>query len=583
MMNNITYLKGWKHELCIPLINSTDNYLADFNRFLVKGFPTTEQLQQGGYFEDANREGAILQIKLQYDKEIEEDASHNTLYAIFGEISRYLRWCDETGHISFTKISLEGYMAHLQNKVMLGVLKRSTYMKKYADMVTTFTQYLDLPRCYFENVIVMDKSDVEPFEAYTRSDLNQLLPFLRKLFNQTYQQFIQAPDKHIRAFQGQPSMTFKWKGQSYKLCGAINKMMCAATYLLAYYTYTNTSDLFKLKRPKNASTSAGAIWYTMPAFKRRAFKTIQVEVGEHELNIPKYAVTFFDKLLNASRLISNDENSTLLLRRTKKNIASLINTTLQDFLYKWLEQHFTFTDQLGRRLRPMVSRFRETGSQLTTYHQGEMINNIMLNNTPNIRKRHYSKGNRLVNNGMMQDAMSIRQEQIKSDVGIKQARENLNIEVLVIEAENKVNIPELCRTANGGSCAAPFGEKSKKYNKKAQKQELAKEGERLACADLLGCFGCPYQVIVQSVSDIWCLLSFKACIEESLYLHLDASHYRNNFKAIISFIDQKILPNLHAKVLKQAEARLNDDGLHPAWGEADSILNLIPRVAKGAK
>ncbi|TOM47873.1 hypothetical protein CGH79_11900, partial [Vibrio parahaemolyticus] len=97
-MNNITYLSGWKSELCIPLVNSNDNYLADFNRFLVKGFPTTDQLQQGGHFENANREGAILQIKAQYEKEIEEDASHNTLYAIFGEISRYLRWCDETSN-----------------------------------------------------------------------------------------------------------------------------------------------------------------------------------------------------------------------------------------------------------------------------------------------------------------------------------------------------------------------------------------------------------------------------------------------------------------------------------------------------
>lgn len=43
-------------------------------------------------------------------------------------------------------------------------------------------------------------------------------------------------------------------------------------------------------------------------------------------------------------------------------------------------------------------------------------------------------------------------------------------------------------------------------------------------------------------------------------------------------IDQKILPNLHSKVLKQAETRLDDDGLHPAWGEADSIFNLIPRA-----
>ncbi len=38
--------------------------------------------------------------------------------------------------------------------------------------------------------------------------------------------------------------------------------------------------------------STGEIWYTMPAFKRRAFKTIQIEIGEHELEIPKYAMTF---------------------------------------------------------------------------------------------------------------------------------------------------------------------------------------------------------------------------------------------------------------------------------------------------
>ncbi|ELI5434193.1 hypothetical protein RRJ81_002645 [Vibrio parahaemolyticus] len=577
-MNNITYLSGWKSELCIPLVNSNDNYLADFNRFLVKGFPTTDQLQQGGHFENANREGAILQIKAQYEKEIEEDASHNTLYAIFGEISRYLRWCDETSNIAFTKKSLEGYMAFLQNRVMLGKLKQSTYMKKHGDMVTTFTRFLDLPRSYFENVTVMHRSDSEPFEAYTRSDLNQLLPFLRKLFNQIYQQFIKNPDKHKQVYQAQPSMSFKWKGKSYEICGAVNKMMCAGAYLLAYYTYANTSDLFKLKRPKNASTSVGEIWYTMPAFKRRAFKTIQVEVGEHELDIPKYAITFFDKLLNASRLIDTDDNATLLIRRTKKNVAPLINTTLQDFLCKWLDKHFAFTDQQGRRLRPMISRFRETGSQLTAYHQGEMVNDIMLNNTPNTRKRHYSKGNKLTNNGMLQDAMSIRQEQIKSGVGIKQAQENLNLKVLVIEAENKVSIPDLCRTPHGGSCANPFGEQSEKYMKNAQKKQLLKKGEKLACADLLKCFGCPNQVIVQSVSDIWCLLSFKACIEESLYLHLDVSHYRKNFEDVVMFIESKILPNIHKKILKQAERKLDNEGAHPLWDDSTYLAGITSKA-----
>lgn len=122
----------------------------------------------------------------------------------------------------------------------------------------------------------------------------------------------------------------------------------------------------------------------------------------------------------------------------------------------------------------------------------------------------------------------------------------------------------------------PFGKKSEKYTRKAQSQGLLKKGEKLACADLLGCFGCPDQVIVQAVNDIWCLLSFKACIEESLYLHLDAHHYRKNFESVVTFIETKILPHLKTNILKQAESKLND-GYHPLWNDSESILELIPQ------
>jgi hypothetical protein len=252
------------------------------------------------------------------------------------------------------------------------------------------------------------------------------------------------------------------------------------------------------------------------------------------------------------------------------------SSVLQSFLKGWVEKHFTFIDQTGRRLRPIISRFRETGAQITAYHQGEMINDIMLGNTLNTRKRSYSEGNRVTNNGMMQDAMSIREEEIKRGVNTKEAQTNLGIDVLVIEEDNKINIPNLSRTPNGGSCATPFGEKSEKYTKKAYKQGLLTEGEKLACADLLGCFGCPSQVIVQSLSDIWCLLSFKACIEESLYLHLDANHYHHNFESIVAFIEEKILPRVDRKLLKQAETKLDDEGYHPNWDDADSVLGLSP-------
>ncbi|ELH0897219.1 hypothetical protein Q9887_004143 [Vibrio fluvialis] len=575
-MTELTYLSGWRSDLCIKL-DTRNNLLADFNRFLFNGLPSSKELQQSNQFKFADREACVFQLKDSFSEKIDEGVSHDSLYSIYFVASQYLRWCDKESEPAFTQNSLEGYMGHLQTRVMLGELKSSTYKNRRANMVTLFSRYLDLPHYYFNNVVIMDNSDRESYESYTQSDLKQLLPFLRRLFNQTHSQFIKNPETHIQAHKNTPTMIFEWQGREYKLCGGITKMMCAATYLLAYYTYANSTDLFRLKQPNNASISTGETWYTMPAFKRRAFKTIQVEIGEHELEIPKYAMTFFDKLLNASRIISTNEEATLLQTIASRKVQKLQTSRLQSFLKKWVEKHFSFTDQMGRRLRPSISRFRETGCQLTSYHQGEMVNNLMLNNTPNTRKRHYSEGNKLANNGMMQDTMSIREEQVKSGISTQQAQKNLRIEVLVIEEENKINLPNLSRTSNGGSCASPFGEKSQKYTKKAQTHGLAKEGERLACADLLGCFGCPEQVIVQSVSDIWCLLSFKSCVEESLFLHLDVSHYKKNFENIILFINQKILPNINKQILRKAETKLDDDGLHPAWDDSESVLSLIPK------
>lgn len=578
-MSDIVYLSGWNPDLCINL-NMGSNHNADFNRLMVKHFPSTQSLQQGGRFEDADRAEIIHDLKARFDGSIEEGGSHAYLHSLFRQISAYLKWCDKLGMTAFTQHSLEAYMTHLDNKVMLGSLKSSTYKSKSSYLKTVFTQYLDLPNNYFDNVVVRNNHDTESFEAYTKSDKKQLLPFLRALFKQTHQQFIANPEKHINAHTNSPTMSFKWKGSEYQLCGGISKMMCAGTYLLAYYTYANTSDLFQLKQPENASTTMSKTWYTMPVFKRRAFKTIRVEMGGHELDIPKYSLAFFDNLLEASKLISDNESATLLQTAAKKKAQRINNATLQDFLKKWVEKHFTFTDQAGRRLRPVVSRFRESGAQITAYYQGDLANDIMLGNTSNTRKKHYSEGNRITNNGMMQDTMAIREEQVKNAVSTQLARENLGINVLVIEKENRINIPNLSRTANGSSCAEPFGKRSKKYTKKAQTQGLTKEGERLACADLLNCFGCSAQVIVQSVADIWCLLSFKASIEESLCSHLNASHYRKNFEKVIAFIDTKILPNIRTKIRKQAEAKLDNEGFHPAWSEPESILHLIPNSHK---
>ncbi|MDT3306673.1 hypothetical protein [Shewanella vaxholmensis] len=576
-MNNITYLNGWDIALLIQL---NDDYITrcDMNRLFYKGCPSTQHILEGKPVESANRDEAIIQFKEKFQNKIEEGASHATVGKYFMKLLEFLKWCDKAGIEAFSLQALQAFMAHLFEKVRLGLLKATCYTQTYVKMVKIFSDYLDYPSNWQLTIPTMRRGDSEPFEAYSRSDLKQLLPFLRKLFNQTAEQFLENPQKHINAHKRTSTATFMWQGQRYELNAVISKMMSAALFLISYYTYSNTSTLFKLKRPRNTSTSVSKQWYQMPAFKRRSFKIVHVEIGEHDyIDIPKYCLALFDKLLEVSKVLDDSDDALLFQIISNKKLQPIKPYTLQAFNGGWLEKNFCFTDQTGRRLRPVVSRFRETGAQLTTVYQGELANNITLGNTPNIRRKHYSKGNKHNNNAMMQDVMLIRQEQAQTKQGAYSAQLAVGIDVLTIEEEFKTHFPLISRTPNGGSCTNPFNEKSDSYSLKAKQRNLLKDGEKLACAELLKCFGCPHQVIVQSVNDIWCLLSFKTCIEESIYQHLSTHHYRKNFEMVVSFIRESILPKIRKDILKKAEEKLDDIGLHPLWQDSGTVI--LPKLS----
>jgi uncharacterized damage-inducible protein DinB len=567
-MSDVKSNHSWRDELFIKIAGGN----CDFNRFRYCNLPSTQVLKSGELPPLAGRDNFVFQLKALFDKQLGEGASKHTYLTIFQHSYVYLKWCDSQHHEAFTQASLEEYFQHLHLRVRRGEIKNRTYTNRRSVLSTLF-HLLNLPRRWFDNIPILPKNDTESYEAYSQSDLKQLLPFLRALFKQTSTQFLDSPQKHIKASKNKPTMKFVWKGTTYQLCGAISKMMAAATYLLSYYTYSNTSVLLSLTRPKAFSTTTQEIWYSMPSFKRRAFKIVHVEMGEHTLDIPKYSMQFFDTLLTVSRAIDNSDNAPLLQTCIINKKYPVNSTLLQSFNKIWLFKYFKFTDQRGRDLRPVISRFRETGSQLTRYFQGDIAQNILLDNTQSVRDRHYSTGNRHENQGMIQDTALIRQQQAMDKSSAKEAQAALQIEVLMIDESQKSHIPQLSRTPSGGSCSNPFGEKSKSFNRKASQHQLS-NGEKLACAELLSCFGCPSQVVVQSVSDIWCLLSFKECIEESLYLHLDASHYRKNFEKTIRFIDDNIIHRLKKEIVKQAENKLNEEGRHPLWLEAESVLPL---------
>ncbi|MCS6159816.1 hypothetical protein [Shewanella baltica] len=571
-MSNFHNLYNWQESLYFKL-NNTKN--CDLNRLLHLHCPSTKALKANKNHAFAQRETLIIRFQEYFNRTLSEGGSQAQLLNLFYSAQIYLKWVDKYQEEAFTKTSVEQYCKHLVIRARRKEIKNTSFSKTRAHLVSLF-QALELPLQWFHDVPSLPKNDAEPFEAYSRTDLKQLLPLLRALFKQTSEQFLTEPEKYMRAHKNTSTMSFHYKNHIYQLRCAVSKMIAAATYLLAFYTYANSSVLFSLTRPQRITVPIQEIWYTMPAFKRRAFKIVQLEIGAHDMYIPKYAMSFFDRLLEVSIAIDSSDDSLLLQTCHSNQISPIDQPMLSAFSRKWLSKNFKLMDERNRDLRPVISRFRKTGSQLSIYHQGNIAQGILLDSAPNVLNKHYATGNKLNNQGMTQDVALIRQEQAISKSSAKSAQKALNIDILTVEEALRINIP-LNSSANGGRCNNPFGEKSKSFSHKA-KRHLLNEGERLACADLIKCFGCPHQVIVQSVEDIWCLLSFKECIEESLYMHLDAYHYKSNFKEIVDFIENNILPKISKQIMKQVEIQFDEIGRHPLWQEAGSVrpLTKIP-------
>tara|TARA_R100001377_G_scaffold85307_1_gene71433 strand:+ start:3944 stop:5674 length:1731 start_codon:yes stop_codon:yes gene_type:complete len=553
----------WDPGICKTVTNgSNSSSLLDLNRLRFLGFPPTNIIRQGKA-EFANRDDVVYPLNKAM---VESDYSEVSLHSYYSTtLKKYAELCDANHIDIFSESSISAYEDYLYFKYMENKIKNSTYTREISDLTRLF-KFLELPVTWFSNVRVLGANQRQSFEAYSQQDLKILLPLLRGLFKQLAKQFISNPFFYINTNKTVATFTFTWKGVTYPIYGGITKLIASATYLLSYYTWSNASVLYQLKRPNLASHSLSDTWYSMPAFKRRSFKTLTVDMGGHELEIPKYSMEFFDKLLEVSRLIDSSKDAlllqTIISKKRKAMTANLLGNSVKEFMLK----KFSLIDNRGKPLHPVISRFRETGSKLTIARKGDMEAALLLDNTPDTVKKSYSKGNEFENNKMINETVSILEAKVKNKCSVSEAKEqvknNLDIEVLTFEEYLAKKAP-LVRNAHGSHCKNNKGEEAEKFGRKVKKHSLSL-GEKLVCADLLSCFECKHQVIVESVNDIWCLLSFKECIEESKYAHLDISHFEKNYRNTLTAIE-KIFTKINRKIFKKASVKLSVKGRHPLW------------------
>jgi hypothetical protein len=497
----------------------------------------------------------------------------------YKHFTNYVVFCDGAGMDPRSKEGVNAYYYHVRHRHMLGQLKDGS-CHHYLAAIKSVLCKLNCPADGWLDIQgEFSHTQAEPIEAYSKMDMKVLLSLITRMFNQLYAYIFSDSERYTVKTDAAISLekeeiTFKWRGEQFPVHAPVTKLACLSCYLVAYYTWGNGTQLFKVKRPAFGGPHPKEKWAKMPVYKGRGHRYVSIEIGENDsIDIACHAVRLFEKILLFSTLLDPGPDALLLLWLKKGKPTPLDYSVLWVF-NRWLERTFRLRDDFGRLLRPQVQRFRASGiSRLQAWTGGALEPAIVADNTPQIIEGPYATGNKYENDLEIQATSHTLESAARRRQGVPDAKEAakklLKVEVLPFEAFLN-RLPSPSRNANGSYCRQPHGDRAAARVRKAMERNLLKPGERLACADLLGCFLCPDQVIVESVEELWCILSFRECLEESAYLHLSREHFVKNFGEILRAIDSRLAQVDH-KILRGARNKLNEKGRHPEWLEPASI------------
>jgi hypothetical protein len=550
-------------------IGITKYAFFDFERFRYYGVPKLKDIPLAQF---ANRD--CLAEKWFRAFSDNNEYSDQTKNGYIQDYAKYVRFCDLNKVAPESAIAIEIWERYLIKQVQTHSIAVNS-ARKLISATKCILELFDCPVFDWFSKYPIFRSEANPSNSYSDTELIKLVRCLKILHQQLGRQIRQDPPLHVNAAPSTYTANYSDSNRRFDVCGVITKYFCASFFLMAYYTWANTTSLLSMKKPKRREGSAG-IWYEQSVLKNRANKFVTIAIGEnHATHIPKHALRFMEDLLEISSLIRPDDEH--LFYQSRQGVISTLETAHLRTFNNWLFKSFGLKDDFGNQLRPEAKRFRATGSSKYIALTNNVTEaSLILGNTPNTVHRHYTKGNEPENNMQLQAVAHTLESAIRCGEiqnAKEQARSILKVEVLPYEAfiqKYSIAHQKPDRAPIGTGCTDPFGSKADKYRRKVNFSPKALDVSNLACADILNCFFCTNQVVIEEVDDIWCLLSFKCSLEESRGVHLNKSQFTNNFEETLHRINQ-IVFRIDPKIRRLAERKLKD-GRHPLWPEE---LNLF--------
>jgi len=566
MNNNSNQL--WSKSFTVPLVNgANDKLIIDFNRIRFYGAPKTKKiLSNDAIF--ANRDNLINSWKNNF---IDLELRDATKIGWFNTFTIFINNADEEGIDLPSKSSVESWERLIVNQARAGKYKSSTAIK-YFSIIKSLHKYFGYPyKEWFSPHALLPKEKTFPKYGYSDKELINLLKTLHKVFHKLESKISKNISQYIPAKSNSLNNNSNLDNDT-EISTEITRRFSAAAFIFSYYTWGNLSTILNAPKPKKIETENGK-WYFAEVEKHRANKFVTLELGtNNDLTVPKHALRFINKLLNLSNtLCPNIDN--LFIQRDKGKFSSLKGSCLYKFK-NWLAREFDIIGDDGTLLSINITKLRKTMSSRHLAITNDPIETaILLGNTPKVLRKHYSQGNEGNNRKQLIATSMALEEAIRlKDIqkGKKQAAKRLNLEILPYEEflnkykKNGILQPQV--TPIGTGCKGGNSNQQKTYNKKMEFNNLTDKSQKLACADILSCFFCKNQVIIEEVDDIWCLLSFRDSIYESQLDYASYSHFYKNRSELLIKIDNT-LKLIDPIVCKKAKDKLQNNGRHPLWPE----------------
>lgn len=536
--------------------------VIDFNRLRFLGVPIRQKLSKSI---NANRDGSVYRWYNCFKND--NEYADRTLHGYIQDFIKYIRVCD--GHR--VEPESEGavilWERHLVEQVRLNGMNVNS-ARKLISSIKTILRLLNQDYKSWFSAHSIFRSEINPTKSYSDNELAQLLKVFYPMFRQLSKQIIKQPELYLSDRSRKKNAIFVYKSHTIEVSGAINKCFSVAYYLLSYFTLSNCSSLLKMVKVERNENNE-YIWFEQSVLKPRANKFVSISIGDNgTFHVPKYALRFFEQLLQLSNIVSTNKH--LLSQLTNNQIRPLESQDLSAFS-KWFQTTFSLKDDNGDLLKPTNRKFRASGSYRYLMLTGSNIDtSILLGNTPQVLSRHYSSGNEGENNNqLLATALTLENSVKCTDINSakEQTKKELNIEILPYEKFiSKYAGTQGQKTAIGTACKNPHSEKTDKFQRKMNFNPKSFSVKNLACSDISNCFFCKNQVVIEDVDDIWCLMSFKLSVIDSKVFHANEDQFQKNFSEVIKKIDL-VLFKVNPVIRRKSENKLNLIGRHPMWPE----------------